>query len=101
MDCSLLGSCPWDFSVIPRILEWVAISFSRGSSQPKDQTCIFWLAGRFFTTREVHLILEEEQAEISTEERPCEQVFSAYSKNKDTLLLNCRTIIKIRKLLEY
>ena len=23
-----------------RILEWVAISFSRGSSQPRDQTCI-------------------------------------------------------------
>ena len=23
-----------------RILEWVAISFSRGSSQPRDQTCV-------------------------------------------------------------
>ena len=23
-----------------RILEWVAISYSRGSSQPKDQTCV-------------------------------------------------------------
>ena len=35
MDCSLPG-----FSVLgifqARILEWVAISFSRGSSQPKD-----------------------------------------------------------------
>ena len=34
-----------------RILQWVAISSSRGSSQPTDQTC--WLArsaGRFFTT---------------------------------------------------
>ena len=29
-----------------RVLEWVAISFSRGSSQPKDGTHI---AGRFFT----------------------------------------------------
>ena len=32
-----------------RILEWVAISFSRGSSQPKDQTQISHIAGMFFT----------------------------------------------------
>ena len=33
-----------------RILEGVAISFSRGSSQPRDQTPVSCLAGRFFTT---------------------------------------------------
>ena len=33
------------------ILEWVAISFSRGSSQPRDWTHVFCLAGRFFTTK--------------------------------------------------
>ena len=33
-----------------RILEWVALSFSRESSQPRDQTRISWLAGGFFTT---------------------------------------------------
>ena len=37
-----------------RILEWVAtVSFSRGSSQPKDLTrisCVSCTAGRFFTT---------------------------------------------------
>ena len=27
-----------------RILEWVAISYSRGSSQPKDQTLISWVS---------------------------------------------------------
>ena len=32
-----------------RILEWVAISFSRGSPQPKDRTQVFCTAGRFFT----------------------------------------------------
>ena len=32
-----------------RILEWVAIPFSRGSSQPRDQTQVFRIAGRFFT----------------------------------------------------
>ena len=33
-----------------RILEWVAISFSRQSSQPRDWSHIFCLAGRFFTS---------------------------------------------------
>ena len=32
-----------------RILEWVAVSFSRGSSQPRDQTQVSCIAGRFFT----------------------------------------------------
>ena len=32
-----------------RVLEWVAISFSRGSSQPRDQTRVSCIAGRFFT----------------------------------------------------
>ena len=39
--------CPWDFPA--RILEWVAISFSRGSSQHRDQTSISCIAGIFFT----------------------------------------------------
>ena len=33
-----------------RILEWVAISYSRGSSRPSGQTWVFCVAGRFFTT---------------------------------------------------
>ena len=33
-----------------RILEWGAISFSRGSSQPRDQTQVLHIAGRFFTS---------------------------------------------------
>ena len=32
-----------------RILEWVAFPFSRGSSQPRDQTQVSHIAGRFFT----------------------------------------------------
>ena len=38
-----------------RILEWVTFSFSRGSSQPRDQIQVSHTAGRFFsswTTRE-------------------------------------------------
>ena len=33
-----------------RTLEWVAISFSRGSSQPRDQAWVSCIAGRFLTT---------------------------------------------------
>ena len=29
---------------------WVAFPFSRGSSQPRDQTQVSWIAGRFFTS---------------------------------------------------
>ena len=39
-----------------RILEWVAISFSRGSSRPRDQTQVSCIAGRHFNlwpTREL------------------------------------------------
>ena len=32
-----------------RILEWVAIPFSEGSSWPWDQTWVSWIAGKFFT----------------------------------------------------
>ena len=38
-----------------RILEWVAFPFSRESSQPRDQTQVSCIAGRFFiswSTRE-------------------------------------------------
>ena len=36
-----------------RILEWVALPFSRGSSQPRDQTQVSRIAGRFFTCYEL------------------------------------------------
>ena len=37
-----------------RILEWVAISFSRGSSWPRDCTQLSFIAGRFFTVWATH-----------------------------------------------
>ena len=33
-----------------RVLEWVAISFSRGSSRPRDRTWVSCIAGRFFVS---------------------------------------------------
>ena len=34
----------------PRILEWVAYPFSSGTSQPRDQSRVFRIAGGFFTS---------------------------------------------------
>ena len=52
MDCSLPGlSAHGIFEV--RILESVAISYTRDSSQPRDQThvsCVSCITGIFFTT---------------------------------------------------
>ena len=41
---------PMDCILWARILEWVTFPFSRGSSQPRDQTQISCTAGRFFTS---------------------------------------------------
>ena len=57
MDCSLPGSSVHG-TFQARIMEWVAISFSREYSRPKDQTQVTCIAGRFFTvwaTREAQL----------------------------------------------
>ena len=49
MDCSLPGSSVHGIFQA-RVLEWVAISFSRGSSQPRDGTRVpSCTAGRCFT----------------------------------------------------
>ena len=45
INCSLPASSIHGIFQV-RILEWVAISFSRSSSQPRDWT---WVVGRFFT----------------------------------------------------
>ena len=60
MDCTVRGILQ------TRILEWVAIPFSRGSSQPRDRTQVSHVAGGFFTvwaTREA--ILAEGQCQLA------------------------------------
>ena len=48
MDYSLLGSSVHGIFQA-RILEWVAISFSRGTSWPRDQTWVSLIVGRRIT----------------------------------------------------
>ena len=49
MDCSPPGSSAYAI-LQTRILEWFAMSSSKGSSQSMDQTCISCFASRFFTS---------------------------------------------------
>ena len=49
MDCSLPGSSVHGI-LQARILEWVAISFSRRSSQPRDWAPVSHIVGRRFTS---------------------------------------------------
>ena len=51
MDCNLPGSSVHEISQAI-ILEWVAVSFSRGFSQPRDWTRVSCIDSGFFTTRE-------------------------------------------------
>ena len=48
MDCSPPGSSVHEI-LQATILERVAIHFSRGSSRPRNQTQVSYIAGRFFT----------------------------------------------------
>ena len=55
VDCSLAGSSVHGIFQA-RMLEWFAVSFIRGSSQPRDQTQDSCMVGRCFivgTTRDV------------------------------------------------
>jgi len=61
MDCSLAGHG----ILQARILEWVAIPLSRGSSWPRNRTQISCTTGRFFTiwaTRKVPMVHSKKKA---------------------------------------
>ena len=49
MDYSLPGFSVHEI-LQARILEWVVMPLSRGSSWPRDWTSVSWIGGRFFTT---------------------------------------------------
>ena len=66
MDCTPPGSSVHG-TLQARILQWVAILFSRGSSEPRVQTQVSCTAGRFFTiwaSREALVLLQHGNALI-------------------------------------
>ena len=64
MDCSPAGSSIRGI-LQARILEWVAVPFSRGSSQPGDRTQVSRIAGGFFSATEGILVAEKTSATLS------------------------------------
>ena len=91
MNCSPPGSyVPGILQA--RILEWVAISFSRGSSWPSDQTQVVSppLSGRFFSTEPPGKPQNTEISPKTLEE--CEKrhtVFTACSLSKSFWICSC------------
>ena len=62
-DCTLLGSSVHGVSQ-GRILEWDAISFSRGSSWPRDQTHVSCVAGGLLHCRRILYNLSHPEAHL-------------------------------------
>ena len=73
-----------------RILEWVAISFSRESSQPRDQTHISCVAGEFFTTEPLGKppLLPILQYKITIRNKEKKKI--KFEKRKKNILCNTR-----------
>ena len=59
MDCGPPGSSVHEI-LQARILEWVTISFSRGSFWPRDQTQVSYIAGRLLTALDIREAYKEE-----------------------------------------
>ena len=77
VDCSPPGSSVHGTSQA-RILEQVAISFSRRSSQPRDQTHISHvscIAGQFFIAEPGGETLIEELQVLTIEQRHCDDYY--------------------------
>ena len=89
IDCSLPGSSVHGI-LQARILEWVAMPFSRESSLARDWTQVFCTAGRFFTvwaTREACELLHELNRIMETYKwkvTASEGAVPPFLKNKET-----------------
>ena len=55
IDCNLLGYSVHGI-LQARILEWVAVFFSRGSSRPRVRTWVSCIVGEFFTMFDINII---------------------------------------------
>ena len=76
---------PWNFSI--QNTEWVAFPFSRGSSQPRDQTQVSRIRGRFFTSWATGKLKKTRVGSLSV----LQWVFLTQGSNQG--LLHCRQIL--------
>ena len=92
MDCSLPGSSLHGI-LQARVLEWVAISFSRGSSRPRDWTQVSHIPGRCFNlwaTREAFFLnisqCEKARGGLVNQELSVSQKYNMAAKIKVTAI---------------
>ena len=84
MNCSL----PLSLGILQaRILEWVTMPFSRGSSQPRDRTQLFRIAGRFLPFEPLEKAMTTGRGSLSL----LQGIFLTQESNWG--LLHCRWIL--------
>ena len=88
MDSSPSGSSVLGISRA-RILEWLAISFSRGSSRLMDETHVSCLAGGFFTTEPPEKAFSSLVNNKASKHSP-RQVRQTFSRQTQPCLDSCR-----------
>ena len=65
MDFSPPGQGPFVHGISQaRILEWIAISFSRGSFQHKDQTCVTYIAAIWKAPSDVFFLVVQLPSQV-------------------------------------
>ena len=85
MDCGLPGSSVHGI-LQARILRWVVIPFSRGSSRPGDRTCASCTAGGFFNIWATRLAVWPYENELIRErKRTSEEGIKSKVKTNNTL----------------
>ena len=94
-----LGSSVYGFFQ-GRILEWIAISSSRESSQPRDQTrisCVSCIAGGFFTHGATGEAKTEPVLNLWMIRKCWQKLINSLSKKKWKILLNSTWGLKSRR----
>ena len=94
---SCLTLCdPMDYTVHgilqARIPEWVAVPFSRGSSQPRDQIQVSLIAGGFFTVSATRALTYHIYPEIPLMQKSIYVVNPIFIRKKAVPLLEMLTI---------
>ena len=85
------------------MLEWVAFSFSRGSSQPRDLTQVSHIAGGFFTTWAIRELktLSREITSTPNEDRAEKWNRHYYATKSNMEQSNPRVLVKRETIIDY
>ena len=96
MPCTVAHQAPLCMKIYRQeYLEWVAIPFSRESSQPRDQTRVSCTAGRFFTKWATREVLEEKKKKSKRiPEKNIYLCFIDYTKAFGVITTNCGKFFK-------